>query len=53
MVDRNETENALIQGPVKILKWVKQENVIWQIAHVWVNGQNGLIVMYPAVMALN
>ena len=53
MDDRIESENALIQGHVRISKWTKQENVIWQIAHVWVNGQNGPIVMYPAVMAWN
>ena len=53
MDDRIESENAPIQAHVRISKWTKQENAIWQIAHVWVNGQNGPIVMYPAVMAWN
>lgn len=50
---KNESENVLFQGHVKTLKWMKQENVIWQIAHVWVNGQNGLLVMSHVVMESN
>ena len=50
---RNENENVLSRDHVKTLKWMKQENVIWQIAHVWVNGQNGLLVMSRAVMESN
>jgi len=50
---RNESENVLSKGPVKTLKWMKQEIVIWRIAHVWVNGQNGLLVMSRAVMESN
>jgi len=50
---RNESEHVLFQGHVKTLKWMKKENVIWQIAHVWVNGQNGPLVMSRAVMGSN
>ena len=50
---RNENEIVLSKGPVKTLEWMKQEIVIWQIAHVWVNGQNGLLVMSRAVMGSN
>ena len=50
---KNESEHVLFKGHAKTLKWMKQENVIWQIAHVWVNGQNGPLVMLPAVMASN
>ena len=50
---RNESEHVLFQGHVKTLKWMKQEIVIWQIAHVWVNGQNGPLVMSRAVMGSN
>lgn len=50
---KNESEHVLLRGHVKTSKWTKQENVIWRIAPVWVNGQNGLPVMSRAVMESN